>query len=65
MITYGPKKSKIMIFQNCLAMLGICLGIMTGHFEAIKKLNFFENFMFFKSCLLTFGLLFGIITEYL
>ena len=44
-ITY--KNSKLMFFQNCLAMLGICLGIITGHFEAIKKLKKIENFTFF------------------
>ena len=41
MSSSGPKKSKIMFFQNCLAMLGICLGIITGHFGPLKKMFFF------------------------
>ena len=45
MITYDRK---LVFFQNCLAMLGICLGIITGHSEAIKKIKHFENFTFSK-----------------
>ena len=32
------------VFQNCSAMLGICLGIITGHFEAIKNLKIVDFF---------------------
>ena len=46
MLTYGP--TIIIFFQNCLAILGICLGIMTGHFEAIKKIKKNEDFTFSK-----------------
>ena len=35
------------VFWNCSATLGMWLGIMTGHFEAIKKLKKIENFTFF------------------
>ena len=35
-------------FQNCLAMLGICLGIITGHFESIKKLKKMKILCFSK-----------------
>ena len=40
--------SKITFFRNCSAMLGICLGIITDHFEPLNKLNKFENFIFSK-----------------
>ena len=46
MLTYGPKNLKIMCFQNWLAMLGICLGIITGHFEAIKKMEKLKILLF-------------------
>ena len=39
MMTYGPKKTFFTFLQIFLAMLGICLGIITGHFEVIKKLK--------------------------
>ena len=39
---------KLLFFQSCLAMLGICLGIITGHFEAIKKLFFLKILCFSK-----------------
>ena len=49
MMTYGPFFLKIMfVFQNCSAMLGICLGIITGHFEAIKKLKKMKMLLFPK-----------------
>ena len=32
--------------QNCLAMLGICLVVMTGHFEPFKTNN--KTFVFLK-----------------
>ena len=35
-------------FWNCLAMLGMWLGIMNGHFEAIKKLKKIEFLLFSK-----------------
>ena len=38
----------IMFFQNCSAMLGMWLGIITGHFEAIKKLKKWKKYVFQK-----------------
>ena len=37
-----------LFFWNCLAMLGIWLGIMTGHFEAIKKMKKKQKMFFLK-----------------
>ena len=42
------KINKFYFFQNCLAMLGICLGIITGRFEAIKKLKKLKISCFLK-----------------
>ena len=39
---------KSCFFQNCLAMLGICLGIITGHFEAINKMKKLRILLFSK-----------------
>ena len=48
MLTYGPTKIEKYFFQNCLAMLGICLGIITGHFEAIEKMKILKMLCFPK-----------------
>jgi len=42
------KQIEKILFQKCLAMLGICLGIITGHFEAIKKLKKMKILLFSK-----------------